>query len=95
MFGWLRRSKIRAAHITNADVMSSLLELRRVHDLLQEELEALKARQQRFEGRVSAWHKKDLSDAAATGSSGAGGETKEQLRARLLPHGKRFKHDTN
>lgn len=98
MFKWLQKA-LTVRETTSADVMGTLMQLKRQHETIVDELELTKARLRKTEGRVYAlWGKKrpDLfegtEEAAAPTSLSDPRLTKDQLRARLLPHGKRFKH---
>lgn len=99
MFKGLFR-RLWAHDTTPAELMSVVMTLKRQQEALRDDLELAVARIRKTEGRVYAlWGRKkpELFEQAEPEAPGATPLTdprltKDQLRARLLPHGKRFKH---
>jgi len=94
---WFRFRRSSARETTSADVMQALVSLRQQLDNTRDELEALRAQHLKLRGRVYAiWGKgSDPAEGAETAQELPINDprlTKDQLRARVLPHGKRFKH---
>lgn len=95
---WFSFRRPKAREATTADVMQALISLRQQLDNTRDELEALRAQHTKLRGRVYAlWGKSNgPTDDSETTQEALGLQdprlSKAELRARLLPHGKRFKH---
>lgn len=91
--------KKRTARVDNAtasDLFDVLRQYKKDIELLREDHETLKAQHLKLRGRVYAQFGKGVDDNADQPLDLNDPRlTKDQLRAALLPHGKRFKHRDN
>jgi hypothetical protein len=96
---WPFRKRTEVSTASLADLFTIIRQQKNALSDLREEVQRLEAKVSSVSGRVYAlWGKTpSIPEPQATGADAAPTrpETKEELRARLLPHGKRFKHDTN
>jgi len=94
---WPFKRRAKAHETTTADVMASLVSISRRLDAMADSIEANYAAHRSLAGRVHRlWGKGgDPIEAPQTPAELPLSDpklTKAELRARLLPHGKRFKH---